>query len=59
MAKKKHKLKYRCVKCFAKWEQDTGIAVPCYNCGSLYVKWTNYEQLRKAHKNKSGPEYGY
>lgn len=45
--------------CDTSWTQDMGIAVECPSCKGLYIKWVNYEQLRKQHRNKKGPEYGY
>jgi predicted nucleic acid-binding Zn-ribbon protein len=37
---------YKCLKCGKEWEH---IIAPtqCPQCGHLYVKWVNYEQLRK------------
>lgn len=37
---------YKCLRCGKEWEQ---IAAPtqCPHCDFMYVKWVNYEQLRK------------
>lgn len=47
---------FRCIKCGAEWSQDrpssrvyttqeaTELNHGCLECGSLYVKWVNYEE---------------
>lgn len=39
---------YRCLnpRCGMTWESKPG-PVQCHICGHLYVKWMNYENLRK------------
>jgi len=41
------KAKHRCLKCFYYWESQPG-PTQCPICGHLYVKWENYEEMRKA-----------
>ncbi len=38
--------KYKCLHCGAKWEILPGLT-QCPKCSHLYVKWTNYEEMRK------------
>jgi rubrerythrin len=48
----KYIAKFRCLKCGHKWEDKTG-PTQCPKCWHLYVKWENYEELRKIW-NKNG-----
>jgi hypothetical protein len=38
---------YECCKCGHKYILGPGPQSPCYKCGSLYLKWLNYEKLNK------------
>jgi len=38
--------KFMCLKCFYKWEDNPG-PTQCPSCNHLYVKWLNYEEMRK------------
>ena len=40
------KAKWKCLKCGYRWvsEPDTPV---CPKCGHVYVKWLNYEEMRK------------
>lgn len=48
----KYVAKFRCLKCGHKWNDKTG-PTQCPKCRYLYVKWENYEELRKKW-NKNG-----
>jgi rRNA maturation endonuclease Nob1 len=39
--------KYRCCKCNYEYDGISGPQNPCPRCGSLYLKWINYEDLNK------------
>jgi len=39
--------KYQCVQCNYHFDTDISGMVICTQCGSVYVKWLNYEQLKK------------
>lgn len=43
---------FRCLKCGHKWEDKPG-PTQCPKCWHLYVKWENYEAMRKIW-NKNG-----
>ncbi len=44
---------FRCTECSFQWEEPPAQtylgpdrkASPCPSCGSIYAKWTNYEEL--------------
>jgi len=38
--------KFKCLKCFFRWEEQPG-PTQCPICRHLYVKWVNYEEMRK------------
>ena len=38
--------KYKCLKCYHVWEGNPG-PVTCPKCTHEYVKWINYEDLKK------------
>lgn len=38
--------KYRCLKCGFEWSEPAG-PTQCPKCGHLYVRWLNYERLRR------------
>jgi rubrerythrin len=38
--------KFKCIKCDFLWESNPG-PTQCPKCDHLYVKWLNYEQMRK------------
>ena len=40
---------YKCLKCGVEWGSKPG-PTQCPKCQHLYVKWLNYEKLRKEHK---------
>jgi len=40
------KAKFKCLKCGVEWESGPG-PTQCFHCGHLYVKWLNYEEMRK------------
>ncbi|MHA1232624.1 MAG: hypothetical protein ACTSPQ_18485 [Candidatus Helarchaeota archaeon] len=39
--------KYECCNCFYKYEATPGPQPTCPRCGSLYMKWTNYNEVNK------------
>jgi rubrerythrin len=41
------KAKNRCLRCNSHWEGTHGSDTKCPYCGHLYVKWENYEEMRK------------
>lgn len=53
---------YECVRCGFSWDQKPA-QVTCRKCGSLYVKWVNYQEWRnyqdnlEQSKNKEGENY--
>ena len=50
--KKKLTFSYECVKCSYGWSLAQGEILNhanCPACGSVYYKWTNYEELREKH----------
>ena len=38
--------KHKCLRCSYRWESIPG-PTQCPICGHLYVKWINYEEMRK------------
>lgn len=44
--------KFKCLKCLLWWKSKPG-PTQCPVCGHLYVKWENYEEMRKEW-NKNG-----
>lgn len=38
--------KHRCLKCGFEWDSKVG-PTQCPKCYHLYVKWVNYEEMRK------------
>lgn len=46
---------YKCLKCGYEWEQ-LPAPTQCPKCNHLYVKWLNYEQLRKMWDNRENIE---
>ncbi len=47
----KYVAKFRCLRCGYRWKDKTG-PTKCPNCGHLYVKWENYEELRERWNKK-------
>ena len=45
-------VKFKCLKCNYKWEDKAG-PTRCPVCDHLYIKWENYEKMRKKW-NKDG-----
>ena len=41
--------KFQCLSCGHKWEDKPG-PTQCSKCNYLYVKWLNYEEMRKTLK---------
>jgi len=41
------KAKYKCIKCLYEWEEELKGPTQCPKCGHLYVKWLNYEEMKK------------
>ena len=41
--------KHLCLKCGHRWEAVHGPQ-DCPKCGHLYVKWLNYDEMRKKYK---------
>lgn len=37
---------FKCLKCGYEWDSNPG-PTQCPKCGHLYVKWVNYEEMRK------------
>lgn len=50
--KKEILAKYKCLKCGKKWKEKPK-PTQCRKCGHDYVKWLNYEEMRKEW-NKDG-----
>lgn len=49
--------KYKCIKCNFEFEGSPGPTT-CYKCGSLYVRWENYDKWREyVMKIKYGNKY--
>ena len=42
---------FKCLKCGYHWEYYPG-PTQCPMCGHLYVKWINYEEMRKEWNKK-------
>lgn len=42
---------YECCRCKAKWSGPPDSQTHCAHCGSLYVKWVNYESWLKLPKS--------
>ncbi len=40
------KAKFQCLSCNCKWEDKPG-PTECPKCSHLYVKWLNYEKMKK------------
>ena len=38
--------RFQCLKCFYLWQSRPG-PTECPACGHVYVKWLNYEEMRK------------
>lgn len=43
--------KFKCLKCDCHWEYYPG-PTQCPRCAHLYVKWINYEEMRKEWNKK-------
>lgn len=41
----KPRYKYRCVKCQFEFSTKLGGPVECFECGSLYVQWLNFDEI--------------
>lgn len=52
----KMKAEYKCLKCGWKYESNPG-PTQCPACHHDYVKWVNYEEMRKEW-NKTREKYG-
>ncbi len=39
---------FKCLKCGYEWKNElSNFGTPCFRCAHKYVKWLNYEELRK------------
>jgi hypothetical protein len=46
---------YQCIRCGMRWESKPG-PTQCHICYHLYVKWLNYEDMRKIWDEKEKTE---
>ena len=50
---------YKCCKCHHKYNGKPGPQDPCHKCGSLYIKWLNYDELYRKYFRKQDNTPGH